>query len=543
MHRSLVLATTLLASAATSISAAAKVQFVVVVPDANADQPKTIFLSCSADGWNEAGRPLERIAPGLYNGVFDFEPGIVLEYKFTRAGSWATVEKAADGQELPNRVLRIDPKLDEQVVVHQVARWADRAPPDGRRVEASGFASPAATGSVASTLTGDIRFHHAFHSPQLNNDRTIVVYLPPGYGTQGERYPVLYMLDGQNVFDAKTSFAGVEWAADETATKLIEAGQIPKLIIVGIYNNADRVAEYTPFRDAEHGGGNADAFLEFIVKTVKPFIDETYRTRPERQHTAIAGSSLGGLVSLHALYKHPDVFGGAGVISPALWWADGAMLKLAAEHKLRRPLRVWIDAGSEEGDRAAGASASRYVEACRKLTQTLESQGCQRDTDFRYEEISGGRHHEADWARRFDQVLTFLFREKQPSGHSAAPGRGLARARGSGYTALVSGCAAPPGMSQRGLGGVKDNERTEARQPESQRPGDECLGHPLDQRALPRAAPPGTHHLQPGPRPVAVPGPEPRRRGPARRGPGEGLPAGQGATRAARRRGRFSPQA
>ena len=113
----------------------------------------------------------------------------------------------------------------------------------------------------ASTLTGDIRFHRAFHSQQLNNDRTLIVYLPPGYDEHpSERYPVLYVHDGQNLFDAATSFAG-EWQADETATRLIKAGELRPLIIVGIYNNAERMAEYSPTRDPARGGGNGDAYL------------------------------------------------------------------------------------------------------------------------------------------------------------------------------------------------------------------------------------------------------------------------------------------
>jgi len=432
--------------AALPVTAATAVQFVVLVPDAAEDQPHEVFLATSADGWQERGRALARVAPGVYSGTLEL-PGGELQYKFTRTGSWSSVEKRADGRELDNRVLQLDAGVSEQVVVCRVEKWADRpvppqrrvtfaASPDGERAgvpttapaSVPGAAPATAPVSRTSTLTGDIRYHWAFHAPQLNNDRTLIVYLPPGYDEHAdERYPVLYMHDGNNIFDAATSFAG-EWNADETAQRLIDAGKLPKLIIVGIYNTPERIAEYTPFRDTEHGGGKGDAYLAFVVETVKPFIDKTYRTQPDRAHTGIAGSSLGGLISLYAACKYPDVFGCAGVISPAaLTWADGAMLKYVREHKPGRPARLWTDIGTEEG-RASPGETPPPVRDCRELVRVLEAAGLRPDADFHYEEVAGGQHSEVDWSRRFDRVLLFLFGSKP--GSVSAPAARAAVASG-----------------------------------------------------------------------------------------------------------------
>jgi predicted alpha/beta superfamily hydrolase len=262
-----------------------------------------------------------------------------------------------------------------------------------------------------STLTGDIRTHHLFHSPELQNARTIMVYLPPGYDDAlDERYPVLYMHDGNNIFDAKTSATGVEWGLDETAERLITQGRIARVIIVGIFNTPQRTKEYAPFKDREFGGGLGDAYLEFIVATLKPHIDKTYRTLPAREHTGLAGSSLGGLVSLYGLFKRPEVFGFAGVVSPALWWAKRKILKFVQDAPTPRPIRLWLDMGTEEGE-AAGplVEYKKGPTDCRRLLKTLVHKGYEEGRDVHYEEVEGGRHHELDWAARVDRMLVYLF--------------------------------------------------------------------------------------------------------------------------------------
>ena len=176
------------------------------------------------------------------------------------------------------------------------------------------------------TLTGDIRFHKSFHSNILNNDRDVVVYLPPGYeSNKKKRYSVFYLHDGQNLFDGATSFIpGKEWRVDETAESLIAAGHIAPIIIVGIYNaGSARSDEYTPTRDEKYKiGGKADLYGRMLVEELKPFIDSTYRTRKDAAHTGLGGSSLGGILSLYLALKYPRVFGKAAIVSPSVWFAN-----------------------------------------------------------------------------------------------------------------------------------------------------------------------------------------------------------------------------
>ncbi len=386
-----------------------RVQFVAVIPDLLEELPPRIYVALSIDGWSEQGRALEQVAPGIYSGVWPFVVGARIEYKFIREPAWATVEKAAGGGEIPNRVLRVAAGLREQVVVHTVSQWADRGADQTRRVEQNRPGDPYLT--PPSTCTGIIRAHHRFVAPQFNNARTILVYLPPAYDDQPQqRFPVLYMHDGQNVFDARTSFGGVEWEADETAERLILAGEIEPLIIVAIYNNEARLDEYTPFRDPERGGGQGDDYLAFIVETLKPVIDRTYRTLPGREHTAIAGSSLGGLISLYAPFRHAGVFGKAAALSPSLQWAEQRIFDYLEEHPAPGTLKLWIDAGSEETlSRRAEERATRLADYCLPLVRMLRKKGYESDAELHFEEVAGARHHERDWGARFDRVLKFLF--------------------------------------------------------------------------------------------------------------------------------------
>ena len=157
----------------------------------------------------------------------------------------------------------------------------------------------------------------AFLIPQLKRTRRIWIYLPPGYNSSNKKYAVLYMHDGQNVFDDSTSFAG-EWGVDETLDSI--STRKKEIIVVAIDNGgAKRINEYCPYDMEKFGKGEGDQYVNFLVRTLKPFIDKKYRTEKDRQNTFIAGSSMGGLISMYAVLKYPKVFGGAGVFSPAFW--------------------------------------------------------------------------------------------------------------------------------------------------------------------------------------------------------------------------------
>lgn len=235
-------------------------------------------------------------------------------------------------------------------------------------------------------------------SPQLRNYRDLLVALPPGYAGGEGRHPVVYMHDGQNLFDPATSYAG-DWGILETLDALAGEGVAP--IVVGIPNiGRRRRYEYSPFRDIIHGGGGGDRYLAFVVETVKPLVDASFRTLPERSHTVIAGSSLGGLISLYGLYRYADVFGAAGLLSPALWFAGGAVLRFVEELAHLAIGRVHLDVGTGEGDDA--------VREVRRLRDLLLAAGHAEGRDLSYIEEKGAEHDEAAWGRRFRTAVPFL---------------------------------------------------------------------------------------------------------------------------------------
>ena len=261
------------------------------------------------------------------------------------------------------------------------------------------------------TLTGDIRFHKAFHSNILNNNRDVIVYLPPVYEAHKEkRYSVLYLHDGQNLFDGATSFIpGQEWRVDETAQSLIAAGKVEPLIIVGIYNTGkDRVDEYTPAPDAKYKiGGKADLYGRMLVEELKPFIDANYRTLSDARHTGLGGSSLGGLVSLYLGLKYSDVFGLLAVVSPSVWWANNYIVKYVEAERKRSRVRIWLDIGTREGSNAE--AAQKTVVDARLLKEALIRKGWKPGKDLSYFEADGAEHNERAWAARVESILEFLF--------------------------------------------------------------------------------------------------------------------------------------
>ena len=273
-------------------------------------------------------------------------------------------------------------------------------------------------GSVAAqrthTLTGDIRLHKDFHSQALNNNRDVIVYLPPGYDRdKRRRYSVFYLHDGQNLFDGATSFIpGQEWRVDETAQALIARERIEPLIIVGIYNTGkDRVDEYTPVEDPKYkAGGKADLYGRLLVEELKPFIDKTYRTKKGASHTGLGGSSLGGLVSIYLALKYPKVFGRVAVVSPSVWWANNQIVRYVDSLPKNPPLRIWLDIGAKEGRNAD--EAQKTVNGARLLKESLIKKGWRLGKDLKYFEAQDAEHNERAWAARAEQILEFLFPRK-----------------------------------------------------------------------------------------------------------------------------------
>lgn len=230
------------------------------------------------------------------------------------------------------------------------------------------------------------------HSPQLDTERKIWVYLPSGYDSDSKKYPVIYMHDGQNLFDKGSSFSG-EWRIDEQLDSLQA-----KAIIIGIEHGGDkRVDELTPYPNEKYGGGHADSYLDFIVNTLKPHVDSHYRTKPDKEHTAIFGSSVGGLVSFYAVLKYPKVFGNAGVFSPSFWFSDDIYdLVIKTEHI---DARIYFMAGDHES-----------TEMVNDLDRMLELVLTKTDKKKIHKKIvHNGRHNETLWAKEFAEAYVWIF--------------------------------------------------------------------------------------------------------------------------------------
>lgn len=241
------------------------------------------------------------------------------------------------------------------------------------------------------------------YSQTLGNSRDLTIYLPPSYHENTAKYyPVLYMHDGQNLFDASSAFGGTEWEVDETIDELVRQGDMREVVVVGIDNNADRISEYTPMPDPDYGGGNGDAYLDFVQDEVMPYIESSYRVLTGRENTYIGGSSLGGLISFYAAWTRSETFGHAVCMSSSFWWNDEALTDDVLAHT--GPLHphgqtvVYMDAGGT-GDGADNTAEMR--DALHGIGYTFE-------LDLFHWFDPPGSHNEASWARRFDVPMRKL---------------------------------------------------------------------------------------------------------------------------------------
>lgn len=376
------------------------IEFAVHVPD---DTPKNATISIcgnapSLGSWQPPGLELTRDEAGLHRGTAELAVGTYVEFKVTQ-GSWATVEKDADGLEIDNRNFDVADQMDTIVVT--VASWSS----------ADAIDQP-------STITGTMHRIDAFPSTHLERPRDVYIYVPPGYGTDRDvRYPVLYMHDGQNLFDEALAFRRREWNADEAAESLISAGRVKPFIIVGVCNTAARIREYTPVSDSRFGSSHeplGDAYGRFLVEELKPFIDDAYQTLPGREHTGVAGSSLGGLISLYLCMQHPDVFSRCGVISPSLSWGDDWILKACERPEAAewmKNVRFWVDMGTMEFRQGEDGldHATTGIKSTRRLIRAFDRAGLVPGRDYYYAEVAGGQHNEPAWSQRFRSIILYFY--------------------------------------------------------------------------------------------------------------------------------------
>jgi len=337
----------------------------------------TIYLTGNFNNWNPQDESfrLQKNEKGFFFIEIKDVEAASYEFKFTR-GSWDKDETDSKGDDLPNRkvIIRSDSTLQ-----FSIAGWKD------------GFAQKR-NGSTASAQVTIL--DTAFVIPQLGRTRRIWVYLPRGYETAGKRYPVLYMHDGQNLFDNATSFAG-EWGVDEAMDSIRTA-----CIVVGIDNaGVKRMNEYNPNNTKQYGKGEGKAYLSFIVNNLKPFIDKKYRTVKDKQHTYMAGSSMGGLISFYAGLYYPGVFGALGIFSPSFRIAPQVktQVKQLAKKTSHGAQKYYFYAGGEE-DKTMVTDMEAVANEIKKaanptVTKVVNPQG---------------KHNEPAWSAVFQAFYAWL---------------------------------------------------------------------------------------------------------------------------------------
>ena len=349
----------------------------------NTSASDKIFVAGTFNNWNpgDSTKVLTKQNDGTYTITFSPPTGI-LKFKFTR-GSWATGEGTASGGDISDRSFNYSGTAASTNL--SITGWVGQS-------------------SQLSTAAANVKILKTdFGMPQLNRSRKIWIYLPPNYATDStKRFPVLYMHDGQNLFDKTTSFAG-EWQVDETLNLLHQMGD-KGCIVVGIDNGgASRLNEYSPWRNTQYNaGGEGVLYGKFIVETLKPYVDANFRTKNDRENTAVAGSSMGGLISMYLGAEYKNVFSKVGVFSPSFWFNDSCYLHVQAKGK-QFPMRYFFLAGQYED--------ATLVSKVAKMTTLLRGLGYS-DADLKTVVRADGQHSEWFWAREFGDAYSWLFAEK-----------------------------------------------------------------------------------------------------------------------------------
>ena len=350
-----------------------------VMPQSMPDTAKVYIAGNHAQlgNWQPDVVALTKESNGSWRRTFSFKAGEALQYKFTR-GSWDNEAVSAEGVAPRNSVLRVQ---SDTIIVAEIATWKDLRH------------------KVAGQITGAVK-HHRNMTGEGIRPRDVIVWLPRSYDATTKRYPVLYMHDGQNLFDPHTSFMGVDWQADEVADSLMAAGRMEEIIIVGVNNTADRREDYSY---TEKGR----AYMKFLATALKPFIDANYRTKPEREHTATMGSSMGGLISFLLAWHHPETFSQAGCLSPAFIkpYDEEAVRAVERYVGADKNIRLYLDNGGVALD-------SVLQSGCEAMLNALEQKGFARGKNLAWFHDPKAEHNEAAWARRLWRPLVFMFGKK-----------------------------------------------------------------------------------------------------------------------------------
>jgi len=340
-----------------------------------------IYIAGNFNNWNPNNNSYKLTKSGnSYSIILPSGTGEAA-YKFTR-GSWATVEGDASGNVIQNRTFTYS---SNAIINVSILGWEDK--------KTSG-------GNNSTALPNVKLLSNNFYMPQLNKNRRIWIYLPNDYETNtNKRYPVLYMHDGQNCFDKTTAFAG-EWGIDETLNYKEKKGDKGCIVVAIDNGGASRLDEYSPYVNSQYGGGKGDDYLDFLALTLKPFIDSAYRTFPDKNNTAMAGSSMGGLITMYALFKYPNIYGKAGIFSPAFWFSNQLYTYVLNKSKSNNQ-KFYFVCGQNEGGKMTNWQDS--------MNAILQSKGYDKTTELKNLKKPEGTHSESFWNAEFGECYDWLF--------------------------------------------------------------------------------------------------------------------------------------
>ncbi len=334
-----------------------------------------VYISGNNDSlgnWEPSAVPLIKTGLNTWSRTFKFKEGMRLEYKFT-LGDWEHEALNDIGSVPDNNILKVE---NDTTLNFEIQKWGNQ-----RRIYGQ--------------ITGTTEFIRDFKPDGLKS-RDIIIWLPPDYNTSDQRYPVLYAQDGQNIIDPATSSFGIDWQMDETADSLIRKKEIEPIIIVGIYNTSDRYAEYS---DTDTG----HIYINSIINQLKPLIDSRYRTLPDKKNTAVIGSSMGGLISFIMMWEYPEVFSKGACLSPAFAYRNfDYTVKVREYAGARKDLRIYIDNG--------GIGLETELQpGVEKMIGILKDLGYPEEKALKWVFASDAEHNESAWAKRFPEILKYIF--------------------------------------------------------------------------------------------------------------------------------------
>lgn len=351
-----------------------KIELIVI---SNVPQNQKIFITGNKPelgNWNPDKISLDKINDSTWSKLFEFSKNEIIEFKFTK-GSWNEEALDENGSVSKNIILKAS---SDTTIIFNINNWGN------------------SKSKIVGQITGNVKYHKKFESRNVF-PRGIMIWLPPSYDSKPDKYyPVLYMQDGQNIFDPLTSSFGIDWQMDEVADSLIKAKAIDEIIIVGIYNTKERGNEYNKSTLGK-------AYIKFLMEELKPFIDRTYRTLPDRENTAVGGSSSGGLISFIIAWNYSDVFSKVACISPAFKISDIDFVTPVKNYSgAKKDIKIYIDNG--------GIGLEEKLQpGIDEMLEVLNQKGFVENKDLLFVKDVTAEHNESAWAKRVYRFLEFLF--------------------------------------------------------------------------------------------------------------------------------------